>query len=205
MAETYTQLAPNSTGNKIRELETTVGSNTVRQQGVFQAARESYMAVVESCAFANSKKHLTVYNGSGSGKVIRLQKLFVTNMIETTITGGARRLDVKKVTSCSGGTDITPVPHDSTNATVPSQIIIQTGATATEGALLFPMVLSTDEMLLNQNSMTQQFMAGVNWIPEGYEIEEYVLREGEGFTIKQITNDAVGVVTWILVFSMEGA
>ena len=55
-----------------------------------------------------------------------------------------------------------------------------------------------DEMLLTQASGAQQLFSGINWIPEGLELQEYTLREGEGLTIKQITNSTVGNVTWIV-------
>jgi len=203
MAETSFQVAPNSTGNKVRENVRTIGSNDVREQAVFQTARQSYVALVENSQFANSKQHFSLFNGSGSGVVIRVQKLYITNMVETAVSGGARRLDVKKITACSAGTDITPIKQDSLNADIPAQVLIKTTATVTEGAILFPLVFPDDEMLLTQNSMAQQVYSGVNWIPEGYELQEYTLREGEGLTIKQITASTAGNVSWIVVFSVE--
>ena len=90
-----------------------VGSNSVRQQAVFQTARQTCLAIVENSQFANTKQHFSLFNGSGSGRVIRVQKLFMTNMVETAVSGGTRRIDVKKITACSGGTDITPIKQDS--------------------------------------------------------------------------------------------
>lgn len=203
MAETSIQVAPNSSGNKVREHESTIGGVNVREQAVFQSAKQSYVALVESSVFANSKQHFSLFNGSGSGVVVRVQKLFITNMVETAVAGGARRLDVKKITACSSGTDITPVKLDSANDDIPAQVLIKTTATVTEGAIIFPLVFPDDEMLLTQNSMSQQIYSGVNWIPEGYELQEYTLREGEGLTIKQITNSTAGTVSWIVVFSVE--
>jgi hypothetical protein len=205
MAESYTQLSPNSSGNKIRERERTIGTDDVREQAVFQSARQSYVALVEDSVFANTKQHFSIFNGSGSGVVVRVQKLFVTNMVLTTVAGGIRRLDVKKISACSSGTDITPLKQDSTNDDLPAQVLVKTTATVTEGAILFPLVFPDDEMLLTQNSMSQQLYSGINWIPEGFELQEYTLNEGEGITIKQITNSTAGTVSWIVVFSMEEA
>lgn len=204
MAETYTQLPTNTeNGNKLRENEVTVGSNSVRQQAVFQTARQTCLAIVENSQFANTKQHFSLFNGSGSGRVIRVQKLFMTNMVETAVSGGTRRIDVKKITACSGGTDITPIKQDSLNDDLPAQILIKTTATVTEGAIIFPLIFPDDEMLLTQASGAQQLFSGINWIPEGLELQEYTLREGEGLTIKQITNSTVGNVTWIVLFSVE--
>jgi hypothetical protein len=203
MAETSFQVAPNSTGNKIREHERTVGADDVREQAVFQTARQTYLALVENSVFANSKQHFSLFNGSGSGVVVRVQKLFITNMVETAVSGGARRLDVKKITTCSAGTDITPRKQDSNNDDLPVQVLVKTGATVTEGAIIFPLVFPDDEMLLTQNSMAQQIFSGTNWMPEGYELQEYALREGQGLTIKQITNSTAGTASWIVLFSVE--
>lgn len=203
MAESYVQIKPGSTGNKVRENVRTIGANSVRDQFVFQTARQSYVAIVDNCAFANSKQHFSIFNGSGSGKIVRISKLFVTSQNETAVSGGARRLDVKKITSCSGGVDITAQKQYTTNDDVPSQIIIQTGATVSEGALLFPIVYPDDEVILTQGNSTNVLFAGLNWMPEGIELQEYTLNSGEGFTIKQITNSTAGIVTWIVVFTLE--
>lgn len=205
MPESYTQIAGNSTaGNKMREEQRTIGGNVVNGQWVFQTPRQSYLAIAEDCAFANSKQHFSIFNGSGSNKVIRVSKIFITNMVaNVTVSGGARRLDVKKITSCSSGTDITPLKQYTTNDDVPSQIVIRTGATVSESSLLFPLVFPDDEMLLTQNSMAQQIYSGINWVPEGIEIQEITLNSGEGITIKQITNSTAGIVTWIVVFTLE--
>lgn len=204
MAESFTQLAKESTGNKIRENQRTIGSNVVKEQFVFQTARQTYLVIAEDCAFANSKQHISIYNGAGSGKVVKINKLFMTNMLaNVVVTGGARRLDVKRATNFSGGSDLTPLKHDSSNSDIPSQILIKTGATVTEGVLLFPLVFPDDEMLLTQNSVAQQIFSGINWIPEGIEIQEVTLNEGEGMTIKQVTASTVGITTWIIVFTLE--
>lgn len=204
MAESFTTLAKESTGNKLRENTKTINANVVNEQSEFQTARQTYLVIAADCAFAASKHHLSIFNGVGSGKVIRISKLFMTNMLlNVTVSGGVRRLDVKKATVVSGGTDLTPVKHDTINDDIPAQILIKTGATVTDGALLFPLIFPDDEMLLTQNSMAQQIFSGINWIPEGLEIQGFTLNEGEGVTIKQITSSVVGVTTWIVAFTLE--
>ena len=204
MAETFTQITKESTGNKIRENSRVIGTNTVKEQFSYQTARQTYLVIAEDCAFANSKQHISIFNGVGSGKVLRVSKLFMTNMLaDVVVSGGARRLDVKRATNLSGGVDLTPLKHDSTNDAVPMQVLIKTGASLTEGVLLFPLVFPDDEMLLTQNSAAQQIFSGINWIPEGIEIQELTLNEGEGMTIKQITSSTAGITTWIIVFTLE--
>jgi hypothetical protein len=204
MAEAFTQLAKESTGNKIRENTRTIATNEVREQYSYQTARQTYLVIAEDCAFANSKQHISIYNGAGSGKTLRISKLFMINMLaNVTVSGGARRLDVKRATNFSGGSDLAPLKHDTLNDDVSAEILFKTGATVTEGVLLFPLVFPDDEMLLTQNSAAQQIFSGINWIPEGIEIQELTLNEGEGMTIKQRTNSTAGITTWIIVFTLE--
>lgn len=204
MAESFTTIAKESTGNKLREKTKTINANVVSEQSEFQTARNSYMVIAADCAFAASKHHLSIFNGVGSGKVVRINKLFITNMLaNVVVSGGIRRLDVKKATVVSGGTNLAALTHDTTNSEIPAQILLKTGATVTDGALLFPLIFPDDEMLLTQNSMAQQIFSGINWIPEGLEIQEVTLNEGEGMTIKQVTTSTVGITTWIVVFTLE--
>ncbi len=51
--------------------------------------------------------------------------------------------------------------------------------------------------------MAQQLMAGLNWMPEGIEVQEVVLRNGEGFTVRQLTNATGGDLAWYAVISVE--
>lgn len=170
---------------------------------VYQTAPVTFSVVAETTC-ANTLKHLSIFNGAGSGELIYIKKLFIILRQESGITGGRLRFDVKRITSCSGGTDLTPLAQDSAlTETLPAQVVIQTGATASEGALLFPLTFTNDEMLLTQNSMAQQLMAGLNWMPEGIEVQDVVLREGEGITVKQNTNATGGDLAWYCVFGLE--
>ena len=46
-------------------------------------------------------------------------------------------------------------------------------------------------------------MGGINWIPEGPNIQEITLREDEGMRVQQITSSTVGVWGWLLVVTVE--
>lgn len=203
MPESYFQLPPASTGEKLRYLQRTVGANDVHGGHVYQTAPVTFSVLAETTC-ANALKHLSIFNGSGSGQVVYIKKLFIIIRQEAGITGGRLRFELKRITTCSGGTDLTPIAHDSAlPAILPAEVVIQTGATATEGALLFPLTFTNDEMLITQNSATQALMAGLNWMPEGIEVQDVVLREGEGITIKQLTNATGGNLAWYCVFGLE--
>ena len=48
MPESYTQVPPNSTGNKMRTRSRVIGSDTVHEQGVFQGALPTYYALADA-------------------------------------------------------------------------------------------------------------------------------------------------------------
>ena len=204
MPESYTQVPPNSTGNKMRTRTRTIGANTVHEQSVFSGSLPTYYALADAVAFAANKQMLSILNAAGSGKMIVLKKLFLIDLAIAAVTGVALRQDVKRITAHSGGTAITPQSADSTNPALPAEVTVRTGATSvTEGALLFPMTFSNDEVGATQAFPSAQLLAGLNWFPEGQEVQEIRLREGEGLTIKNITTTVIGSFAYLLVFTVD--
>ena len=206
MPESYIQVPPNSTGSKVRTRSRVIGANTVHEQAVYQAALPTYYALADAVTCAQNKQVISILNDTGSGKVVALKKLFIINTQLSTVTGVAIRSDVKRATAHSGGSTVTPVSADSANATLPAQITVRSAATSvTESTLLFPLTYTNDEVGATQAFPTAQLMAGLNWFPEGAEVQEVSLREGEGLTIKQITNSSVGQFAWLIVFTVDDA
>lgn len=203
MAESYTQLPPNSTGNKIRTRTKSIGGHTVHEQAVYQAALPTYYALADAVAFAANKHLISILNAAGSGKVVAIKKMFMINTQLASVTGVAVRADVKRMTAHSGGTAITPVSCDSDNPALPAEVTVRTNGTVTESSLLFPLTFTNDEAGATQAFPSTQLMAGLNWMPEGVETQETRLRPGEGLTVKQITSSTVGQFAWLIVFTVD--
>jgi hypothetical protein len=172
-------------------------------QYVALGAAETWVAYADAVVFAQNKHHLSLLNAAGSGKVVRVKKLFAVNLQTGTITGVVVRFDIKKITAHSSGTSVTPQPMDDNNAALPAGVTARTGATVTEGALLYPWVTQNDEETAVPGFSKAMFQQSVNIIPEGAETQEHVLREGRGLTVKQITSAAVGSYGWLMVFTVE--
>lgn len=202
MAESYTQVPPNSTGNKMRTRSRVIGADTVHEQGVFTAAMPTYYALADAVAFAANKQHLSIFNNAGSNQMIAIKKLFHINLSLTAVTGVAVRFDVKKTTAQSVGTAITANSADSANPAL-SGIQIATGATVTEGAILYPITTQNDELTAANTAIANYLMQFGNLALEGIEQQEYRLRPGEGMTVKQITNTTVGSFAWLMAFTVE--
>ena len=202
MAESYTQVPPNSTGNKMRTRSRVIGANTVHEQGVFTAALPTYYAMADAVAFAANKQHISIFNNAGSNQVIAIRKMFHINLSLAAVTGVAVRFDVKKTTAQSVGTAITANSADSANPAL-SGLQIATGATVTEGAILYPITTQNDELTAANTAIANYLMQFGNLALEGIEQQEYRLRPGEGMTVKQITSTTVGSFAWLIAFTVE--
>lgn len=203
MPESFTQVPPNSTGNKMRTRSRVIGADTVHEQAVFQAAMPTYYALADASAIATNKHHISIMNAAGSGKLVAIRKIFAINLQVASVTGVALRFDFKRATAHSAGTLVTPQSADSANPALPAEITVRTGSTVTEGALLWPQVYVTDEIAAANTAVANLLSAGINWLPEGAEVQELRLREGEGFTLKQITTGTVGSFAWLAVFTVD--
>lgn len=205
MPESYVQVPMDSTGKKLRHRERVLGGNTVYEQAVFQGALPTFYVLADAVAPAQNKQVLSAFNDTGSGVVLELRKLFMINNQLAAVTGVAIRMEVKRATGHSGGTSITAQTADSANSSLPAQVTFRTAGSVTESSLLFPITLTNDEVGVTQAFPSTQMMAGFNWAIEGPEVQGLRLREGEGLTIKQITNSAVGSISWLAVFTADDA
>lgn len=203
MPEGLVQVAPDSTGKKVRTRERVVGANTVQEQGIFQVSNDTWVAYANAIAFAANKHHISLFNAAGSGKILKARKLFAINLQTGAVTGIALRFDVKRITAASAGTLITPVSMDTADAALPAGVTVRTNGTITEGAVLFPWMTSSEEETAVVALSKTLFQQIANILLEGPEIREYTCREGEGLTVKQITSSTVGSFGWILVFTVE--
>jgi hypothetical protein len=204
MPDSFTQVPPNSTGNKMRTRSRVIGSNTVHEQAVFQGSLPTYYALADAVAFAANKHMISLYNAAGSGQLVILKKLYLINLQLSAVTGVAVRQNFARFSAVhSGGTLITPVACDTNNPALPAGVTVRTGATITPGALLFPLAFSNDEVGATQAFPSVQLQAGINWLPEGNEVQEVRLREGEGVTIQNITSTTVGSFAYMMVFVMD--
>jgi hypothetical protein len=203
MPESFIGLVPDGTGKRIRTRTRQVAGEDRHEQYVTLAAAETWFAYADAVAFAQNKQHITLFNATGSGKLVKARKLFAYNLQTAAVTGVSCRFDLKRVTAGSAGTAITSAPADSLNAALPAGVAARTNATVTEGAILFPWLTSTDEELATPALSKGAFQQSTNILIEGNEVQELALREGEGLTVKQITNTTVGSYGWLIVFTVE--
>lgn len=204
MAESYTQVAPDSTGNKIRTRTRTIGANTVHEQAAWTAACDTWFVCATTVAFATAKVHLAIMNQASATKVIKIRKLFAINMQVTAVTGVAMQFSCATITTMTTtGTAITPVKADSTQGALETGVKCQTNNTVTPGSFLWPWMSMSEENTATQPFTVAQFQQWANIMPEGLEIRELTLNPGEGFAVTQSIVSIVGMFGWLLVFTID--
>lgn len=202
MANSYSQIPPNSTGNKMRTRTRAQGADTVHEQAVFTAAMPTYYALADAVALAANKYHIAIFNQAGSDQVVSIKKMFQINLSLTAVTGVALRFDIKKASAVSAGTDITAQTMDSTDPAL-TNVLVKTNATVTDGATLFPHITNSDEVTAANTAVSNYLLQATNLILESPEMKEVRLNPGEGLSVKQITSSTVGSFAWLIAFTVE--
>jgi hypothetical protein len=206
-ANSITQIPPDSTGDKLQMMQRKEGADDVLLQGVHldHAQNPQYLAFADSTAvgaFAQNKQHISLFNAAASGKLVTIHDIRYVNLALTAVTGVGVRFDVKRITTHSAGTSVTPEKMDTLNPNLPAGVTVRAASTVTEGVILWAIGVNNDEIPLsgiNHNFLGNSILPSVIDPRAG----KLVLREGEGITVKQITNSAVGTFAWIIQFSTQ--
>lgn len=149
---------------------------------------------------AQNQRTLDIFNAVGSGVLVKLRKLFVHHN-GAAVTGVAHLFDfIRTSTIGTAGTGITGREQGNSGIAIPAGVTCRMNATggAAETFVRFGISLDTEE-----TRPGTQMAALFNLLPEGDDIADIVLAEGEGFLVKQITNSTVGIWGTLLVVTIE--
>ena len=204
MARSFTQVPPDSTGDKLAMRSYVDGADTKHSQGVHFDGVPTYGLIIDASAIATNKYHLYLRNDAASGQTVYLTSLYLINLSVTAVTGVAIRLDLRRVTGTPTMTAATPFAFNSAD---PALAGVTAGHTVTAGLtdsqILRPIVVSTDEQTAGATNI-QQLVDSVNRLPVANDQERcYALRPGEAVAIKQPTTATVGSFAFLLHFSVE--
>jgi hypothetical protein len=153
----------------------------------------TYTIAANGVAWAAGKNMLAISNHTGSGKIVRVYRMWLHNVATSAVTGGmcVSQLDrCASVASFTAGTAITPSKHDSTSAAIPAQILVNTGTstTLTRSGTYRTVLWANDELVLADATL-EGFGAvipfGLIW-DSGYgnsTVQPITLREGEGLVL----------------------
>lgn len=161
----------------------------------------------------NAKSMLTIWNGVGSGRVIRLYKTWAVNHANVAATGTLAKVSLYKISASSGGTDIKSnvVKHQSANESMPSQVTITHSSTDTTSNVIRQIVYvsGTSATAIAATYTIQQWASiySLSRIMEvGYynsTIEPIVIREGQGVSIKCVGTTTNGFMECAMEFTLE--
>lgn len=168
--------------------------------GHLNDTQETYYFYTGLAAGAANQRLIDLFNASGSGKLVKVKKLFM-QCNQAAITGVGLQYDVIRTSAVgTGGTALTGRAADTTNTAIPAQITARRSATggATESHILFPLGVDPEE-----TRPGAAIMGMINWMPEAPNIQELVLREGEGILVKQITSNTAGIMGCVLVVTIQ--
>lgn len=160
-------------------------------------------------AIANNKSMLSILNASGSGVVVKLREVKIVNAQNTAVTGVVAQFNLLRMTGHSAGTSLTALPMDSQDS-ISGSVTLRTGGTITgeSSNIINSIKYSSDEWGVGaQDVESGDHIMQVfgNLIEQKPGCKPLTLREGEGLTIKQVTNSSIGSFDLILVFTQEVA
>jgi hypothetical protein len=172
-------------------------------------ALATYRAVYQNIAFGNLKNMAHILNAAGSGMIVKVWRIWCLNNNLTAVTGVMLNLDLKRITDITSPTAVTPVFHDTTNGAIPAQVTAgYAGTIVGEGDLLRRISWSSDEPAVSAAGNDEwECLVPLNCIWDaGYgdvNVQPIILREGEGLTLKCITNTVASFLDTEFEFTLE--
>ena len=176
---------------------------------------QTYTATAQNVTFASNKSMLALMNNTGSGRVLRVKRIWVLNNQTAGITGVMTTFVVRRITSATGGTAVNAVRHNTLSETVASitQVTITHDSTiafdsSTEMSTPFrSWVWSNDEAAISGSGIDEfQCFIPLNCFFDAAtgdaDIEPIVLRAGQGISIHHTGTSAVGNCDVIIEFTM---
>jgi hypothetical protein len=204
MSRTFTQVPPDSTGDKLAMRSYVEGSDTKHSQGVYFDGLPTFRLLCPAIVPAANKYHIVLRNNTGSAQTLFLLGLYAINDNVTGVTGVINQFNFRRVTGTPTLTAITPYAFNSAD---PALSGVTAGHTATAGlsdsTIILPLVLSSEENTAVPTN-TGMFLHHRNLLPALHPHgRPLALRPDEAVAVKQIGAGTVGALSWILDFAVE--
>lgn len=205
MANSFTQVPPDSTGDKLAMRSYVRGSDTLHSQGVYFDGLPTFRLLCPAIVPATNKYHIVLRNNTGSAQTLWLLGLYAINDNVTAVTGVINQFNFRRVTGTPTLTAVTPYAYNSDD---PALANVVAGHTATAGltdsTIITPFALSSEENTASPVNTNQQLPFMANLLPLMHPYgRPLALRPDQGVAVKQIGTGAVGALSWILDFAVE--
>ncbi len=206
MARSFTQVPPDSTGDKLAMQTYVQGADTVHAQGIYTPGMPTYRMVTADITPANSKYHAYLLNQAATGQSVIILGMQYVNTAVTAVTGVVNRFDIRRATGASpaGGASVTPIAANSADPAL-SGVTAYGGATSglVDGSIVQSLVISSEENTAAVGNF-DRFTHGFPFLtPPDAPGRAMVLRPGEGIGVKQNGAGTVGTFQWIIDFAIE--
>ena len=198
MVDSTLQLPQEGTGPKTPAIQTIVGANTIKIPISLIAGFKTYVARVMASAAAANKNHLVLFNGTGSGKIIRVWDIKVNPNITGTTAANTLVLNTARCSnSGTGGTSQSIIKTDTTDSNEPAEITAVAGpASVTYNSN----ELASCSVVLEESGGTE----GRNTLYKADSVlSALVLNEGQGLGIQQGTNARVSAINIFMYFTID--
>lgn len=175
--------------------------------------RQTFGVHADNITIGNGKSMVAIFNGAGSGVVLRITKLYIYNVKTTAVTGVIADFGLRKITARSVGTLLTTTgsasgvvfAYDSNNS-LNANVSIATGSTVTESPAfdLKNWLWSSDEWgpgTSDVESMDHAFGQQIAAYEASPNAQALTMRPGEGFSIRQNVNSTAGTFDFYIEFT----
>ena len=157
-----------------------------------------------------NKVLLGFFNGVGSGRIVRLYRVWVLNNQTVAIAGALTTLELRRTTTGSGGTAITPVKHDSQSESFPAELVTSSNMSVTTTSLLMKSIWSADEPAQGTISIDElQTIPSLNMIFDtsytDANVEPIVCREGYGVCLLTTVANATAIADVFMEVSLASS
>lgn len=135
---------------------------------------------------------LALFNGVGSGKIVRVYRIWARNCnTGAQVAGGQNLINIQRINAATASNWTIPLKSvDTTNAAIPAQIISGCKFTVTNDALFRALPWSNDEPTIQTGTIDE--IETTNWVVfwdadyNDANIEPIVLREGFGVSVQNV-------------------
>jgi hypothetical protein len=173
---------------------------------------QTYTAGFLAVAFGNNKSMGAILNGSGSGRIVRVKRIWILNNQTSAVTGVLTTFALKRSSAQSGGTSVTPTKHDTNSEALPGQVLVATGATVTQTSdvAMRQWVWSNDEPAAGTGTSDEfECLVPLNCVWDSAtgdaDLEPITLREGQGIDVRHTGTTTVGVCDIFVEFTLASS
>jgi len=198
MVDSTLQLPQEGTGPKTPAIQTIVGANTIKVPISLIAGFKTYVAAIMSSTTGTNKNHFLVFNGTGSGRTVRIWDIKINPNITAALAGTSVVLNTARISDIGTAGTSQPIRKtDTTDNDLPAEIVSRANV---NNPTVSSNELASCTVLIEE---TAAFPGKVSLYKADSVISSLVLNEGEGLLIQQGTFAGVGAINIFIYFTID--